>query len=83
MSLHFFAIPALQPQAAQDEFNAFCVAHRVVQGGRQLVSAWRQSFLGPATGPQAPNRKTPGVLEAARAAALDRRLPGLPVLTST
>jgi len=44
MSLHFFAIPALLPQAAQDEFNAFCAAHRVVQVERQLVVAGAQSF---------------------------------------
>ena len=44
MSLHFFAIPALQAQAAQDEFNAFCAAHRVVQVERQFVAAGAQSF---------------------------------------
>jgi hypothetical protein len=44
MSLHFFSIPALQPQMAQDEFNAFCAAHRVLQVERQFVAAGAQSF---------------------------------------
>lgn len=37
MTLHFFAIPALSPQPAQDEFNCFCLAHRVVNIERQFV----------------------------------------------
>ncbi len=37
MTLHFFAIPALTPQPAQDEFNRFCLAHRVVNIERQFV----------------------------------------------
>jgi superfamily II DNA helicase RecQ len=37
MTLHFFAIPALTPQPAQDEFNRFCLAHRVVSIERQFV----------------------------------------------
>jgi superfamily II DNA helicase RecQ len=37
MTLHFFAIPALTPQPAQDEFNRFCLAHRVVNIERQFA----------------------------------------------
>jgi hypothetical protein len=37
MTLHFFAIPALTPQPAQDEFNRFCLAHQVVNIERQFV----------------------------------------------
>lgn len=37
MTLHFFAIPALSPQPAQDELNRFCLAHRVVSIERQFV----------------------------------------------
>lgn len=37
MTMHFFAIPALTPQLAQDEFNRFCQAHRVVGIERQFV----------------------------------------------
>ncbi|MBA2594890.1 MAG: hypothetical protein H0U97_22660 [Gammaproteobacteria bacterium] len=32
MSLHFFAIPALDPGPAQDELNRFCQVERVVAG---------------------------------------------------
>jgi hypothetical protein len=31
MALHFFTIPALTPQTAQDEFNRFCLTHRVLR----------------------------------------------------
>ena len=44
MSLHFFSIAALQPQPAQDDFNDFCAAHRVLQVERQFVAAGAQSF---------------------------------------
>lgn len=44
MSLHFFAIPALDPAAAQDALNAFCAAHRVVQLERQFVADGARSF---------------------------------------
>lgn len=37
MTLRFFAIPALRPQAAQDEFNQFYLAHRVVNIERELM----------------------------------------------
>lgn len=37
MTLHFFAIPALSPQPAQDDFNRFCLTHRVVNIERQFV----------------------------------------------
>lgn len=35
---HFFAIPALTPQAAQTELNAFCAQHRVVALERQWLA---------------------------------------------
>lgn len=38
MTLHLFAIPALTPQPAQDEFNRFCLAQRVVNIERQFVA---------------------------------------------
>lgn len=38
MTLHFFAIPALNPQPAQDKFNCFCRAHRVVKLECHFVS---------------------------------------------
>ncbi|OAI15621.1 hypothetical protein A1359_09430 [Methylomonas lenta] len=38
MTLHFFAISAQSPQPAQDEFNRFCLAHRVVNIERQFVA---------------------------------------------
>lgn len=44
MSLHFFAIPALQPQPAQDELNRFCAAHRVVAVERQFVAAGLDAY---------------------------------------
>ena len=38
MPRHYFAISALQPQPAQDELNAFCAAHRVVQVDQQWLA---------------------------------------------
>ena len=38
MSLFFFTVPALDAQERQDEFNAFCCAHRVVQIDRHFVA---------------------------------------------
>lgn len=53
--MHFFAIPALHPEEAQSELNAFCAAHRVVSIERQFVAAGVQSYwalcLVVATGP--------------------------------
>lgn len=43
MELHFFAIPALDPRAAQDEFNRFCAAHRVTAVERQFVASGADS----------------------------------------
>ena len=41
MPLHFFAIPALDPAAAQAELNAFCQRHRVLKVARHLIKvAW-------------------------------------------
>lgn len=44
MSQHFFAIPALDPRAAEEELNRFCGAQRVVAIDRQFVAAGRDSF---------------------------------------
>ena len=44
MPMHFFAIPALDPQPAQDEFNRFCDARRVVAVERQFVADGRNSY---------------------------------------
>jgi len=44
MTLHFFAVPALSPQPAQDEFNQFCLSHRVVNIERQFVSDSTNSY---------------------------------------
>lgn len=35
---HFFAIPALAPDAAQQALNAFCAAHRVLTLDRHFVA---------------------------------------------
>lgn len=42
--MHFFAIPALHPEDAQPQLNAFCAAHRVVAVERQFVTAGLESF---------------------------------------
>ena len=39
MQMHFFAIPALDPQTAQDELNRFCASHRVAAVERQFITA--------------------------------------------
>ena len=44
MTLHFFAVPALSPQPAQDEFNQFCLTHRVVNIERQFVCDSANSY---------------------------------------
>lgn len=44
MSLHFFTIPALNPQPVQDALNDFCAAQRVVSIDRQFVAAGVDSF---------------------------------------
>jgi superfamily II DNA helicase RecQ len=43
MALHFFSIPTLDPARAQDEFNRFCAANRVVSIERQFVADGSQS----------------------------------------
>lgn len=69
MSLHFFAIPALEPGPAQDELNAFCAAQRVASVERQLVAAGMNSYwavcvtVAPGVGPlpdalKAPERRS-------------------------
>jgi len=42
--MFFFAIPALNPQVAQDEFNRFCATQRVVTVDRQFVADGRNSY---------------------------------------
>lgn len=44
MSLHCFAIRALDPGADQQAFNSFCAAHRVLRIERQFVADGVQSF---------------------------------------
>lgn len=39
MSFHFFAVPALDPEAEQDRLNDFCQSHRVVAVDRQFIAA--------------------------------------------
>jgi len=43
MQMHFFAIPALDPAAAQAELNHFIAAHRVASVERQFVQAGTDS----------------------------------------
>ena len=50
MKYNFFAIPTKNPKAAQEEFNAFCVQHRVptktkVAGCASNVSGCRMNAL--------------------------------------
>lgn len=44
MSLHFFAIPAMDPDTAQEECNRFCAAHRVVTLEKHFVVDGAQSY---------------------------------------
>jgi superfamily II DNA helicase RecQ len=44
MSLHFFAVPALQPEPAQSELNSFLAQGRVVNVQRHLVADGAASF---------------------------------------
>ena len=44
MSLHFFAIPALDSGPAQEECNRFCAAHRVVTLEKHFVVDGAQSY---------------------------------------
>lgn len=44
MQLHLFAIPALHPEDAQQELNAFCASRRVVAIERQFVAAGLESY---------------------------------------
>ena len=44
MKYNFFAIPAKNPKAAQEEFNAFCVQHRVAFVEKQLIADGGDSF---------------------------------------
>ena len=44
MTVHFFTIPALASQPAQDEFNHFCSMRRVVAVDRQFVADGRDSY---------------------------------------
>ena len=66
MQLYFFAIPALDPQAAQSELNRFCAGQRVVSVDRQFVDAGLDSHwavcvtVAPGAGPLPDALKTPG-----------------------
>jgi hypothetical protein len=42
--LHFFSVPALDSQRAQDELNRFCAAHRVVTLQREFVTMGANSY---------------------------------------
>lgn len=44
MTLHCFTIPALSPDAAQAEVNAFCAGQRVLRLDRHFVADGAQSF---------------------------------------
>jgi superfamily II DNA helicase RecQ len=44
MPRHYFTIPALRPQPAQDELNAFCAAQRVVAVDQQWLADGAASF---------------------------------------
>jgi superfamily II DNA helicase RecQ len=44
MTMHFFAIPALDPDGAQAALDAFCRAHRVVDIERQFAADGPRSF---------------------------------------
>lgn len=44
MKWHFFTIPAIMPDAAQEAFNRFCGAHRVVSVERQFVQDGERSY---------------------------------------
>lgn len=65
LQYHFFSIPALHPQQAQDELNRFCAAHRVVTVERQFIAAGTDSHwalcVAVASGPG----KLPDALKAA------------------
>ena len=73
MSLHFFVIPALHPQPAQDELNRFCATQRVVSLERQLVVAGADSYwavcvtVAPGAGPLPDALKAPEHRSGARA----------------
>jgi len=76
MQMHFFAVPALDPRAAQDELNRFCAAQRVVSVERQFVAAGRDSYwvicvqVASGPGPLPDALKSPEHRTGARAACL-------------
>jgi superfamily II DNA helicase RecQ len=65
MEYHFFAVPALDPQNAQDALNRLCAQRRVVSVDRQFVAAGIDSFwavcvtVAPGPGPLPDALKTP------------------------
>jgi superfamily II DNA helicase RecQ len=63
MPTHFFAIPALDPGAAQQEFNSFCASHRVAGVERVLVSDGPRSFWALAVSTLAGPGPLPGELK--------------------
>jgi len=44
MRMRFFSIPALDPEAAQEELNRFLGSHRIVTVERQLAQDGMASF---------------------------------------
>lgn len=44
MKLRFFAIPALEPEAATDELNRFCAGRRIIELQREFVADGVRSF---------------------------------------
>ncbi len=44
MKLRFFAIPAAMPEAAQEDINQFCAAHRVVSTEKHLIQDGERSY---------------------------------------
>jgi len=44
MEFHFFTVPVLNPDPAQDDLNRLCASRRVVGIERQFVAAGQASF---------------------------------------
>ncbi len=64
MSLHFFAIPALSPHPAQEEFNRFCLSHRVVNVERHFVGDGANAYWAICVTVAAADASLPDVLKA-------------------
>ena len=44
MKYHFFTVPAMAPEAAQEELNQFCTGQRVVSVDKQFVQDAERSY---------------------------------------